>query len=185
MIAPEFLSGDFEDNFFPFSLTRSVADIRCGILTLREKWNYLLQEEEAFYPLLKVPGNLIPDVTLIHSLRSDNRESALESASRLVYLTDILRFNAIEIKKDFELITDGLLQLVDRNLQWHRMRLTGPATAFENEHGEIVELRIADTVLRNVRPQLQARALVITLHASIERWVTPPPSAPASITAAR
>ncbi len=107
MIAPEFLSDAFEDNFFPFSLTRSVADIRCGILTLREKWNYLLQEEKAFYPLLKVPGNLIPDFTLIHSLRSDNRESALESASRLVYLTDILRFNATEIKKDFELITKG------------------------------------------------------------------------------
>ena len=37
-------SGPFADDFFPFSLIRSVADIRCGILTIREKWNLFLKK---------------------------------------------------------------------------------------------------------------------------------------------
>jgi UDP-N-acetylglucosamine diphosphorylase/glucosamine-1-phosphate N-acetyltransferase len=32
------------ENFLPFAYTRSVADIRCGILTIREKWENYLQQ---------------------------------------------------------------------------------------------------------------------------------------------
>ena len=39
------VEGPFSDDFFPFSLTRSVADIRCGILTIREKWDIYLKKE--------------------------------------------------------------------------------------------------------------------------------------------
>jgi len=34
--------GDTREQLLPFTYTRPVADIRCGILTLREKWEYFL-----------------------------------------------------------------------------------------------------------------------------------------------
>ena len=34
--------GDYRDNLLPFTYTRPVADIRIGILTIREKWNHYL-----------------------------------------------------------------------------------------------------------------------------------------------
>ncbi len=48
MNALSLVSGSFADDFFPFSLTRSVADIRCGILTIREKWNSYLKNNPSF-----------------------------------------------------------------------------------------------------------------------------------------
>ena len=58
MNALSLVSGSFADDFFPFSLTRSVADIRCGILTIREKWNqYHLKNNPGFrqeFPFLPI-----------------------------------------------------------------------------------------------------------------------------------
>lgn len=39
--------GNVRHRFFPFTHTRPVADIRCGILTMRERWEFLLQESTA------------------------------------------------------------------------------------------------------------------------------------------
>jgi hypothetical protein len=50
MNAPSLVSGPFTDDFFPFSLTRSVADMRCGILTIREKWNVYLKNKPSLPP---------------------------------------------------------------------------------------------------------------------------------------
>ena len=57
--------GPFADDFFPFSLTRSVADIRCGILTIREKWNHYIKNEPGIAGEISVPANIIPDQALI------------------------------------------------------------------------------------------------------------------------
>jgi len=69
-------SGDLQ----PFTFTRAVADIRCGILTIREKWekyastavsvltsSYLqpLYSSEASLPVLYINGALLPDSDLM------------------------------------------------------------------------------------------------------------------------
>ena len=64
MNAPSLVSGSFADDFFPFSLTRSLADFRCGILTIREKWNYLLKNNPSFPAGISIPANIIPDQEL-------------------------------------------------------------------------------------------------------------------------
>jgi UDP-N-acetylglucosamine diphosphorylase / glucose-1-phosphate thymidylyltransferase / UDP-N-acetylgalactosamine diphosphorylase / glucosamine-1-phosphate N-acetyltransferase / galactosamine-1-phosphate N-acetyltransferase len=99
--------GPFTDDFFPFSLTRSVADIRCGILTLREKWNFYLRDNPVIPPEISIPSNIIAGNGLVRLLSGDNPESVLQQAVRLTSLTDILRFNETEIEKDFQLITTG------------------------------------------------------------------------------
>ncbi len=101
------VEGPFADDFFPFSLTRSVADIRCGILTIREKWNHYLKNEPGIAGEISVPANIIPDPSLILSLLRNSQESSLQQSNRLLNLTDILRYNESEIKNDFDLITKG------------------------------------------------------------------------------
>ena len=107
MNAPSLVSGSFEDDFFPFSLTRSLADIRCGILTIREKWNYQLQNIPAFPAGISIPANIIPDHELVQSIVELNTEFALGKTPILSKLPDILLYNSSEIKKDFDLITRG------------------------------------------------------------------------------
>src|SRR5450432_4292206 len=107
MNVPSLISGFFADDFFPFSATRSVADIRCGILTIREKWNYYLKKYPLLPETITLPANILPDPELIDSVSSGTKEPDLRKATSLMDLTDILRFNAGEIKKDFDLIISG------------------------------------------------------------------------------
>ncbi|HEY2350539.1 MAG TPA: putative sugar nucleotidyl transferase [Puia sp.] len=107
MNAPSLVSGSFEDDFFPFSLTRSLADIRCGILTIREKWNYLLKNNLSFPPGISIAANVIPDQDLLDLIRETNSILNPEKTIRLLQLPDILYYNLTEIKKDFDLITKG------------------------------------------------------------------------------
>ena len=107
MNALSLVDGPFADDFFPFSLTRSVADIRCGILTIREKWNYRLKNLSPLSADLSIPANIIPDEGLIRSITGLNPQPVYDGATRLLDLTDILRHNASEIKNDFKLITEG------------------------------------------------------------------------------
>ncbi|HMG67615.1 MAG TPA: putative sugar nucleotidyl transferase, partial [Chitinophagaceae bacterium] len=99
--------GFFVDDFFPFSLTRSIADIRCGILTIREKWNYYLQKYPSLPETITFPANLLPDHELMESVTTGIKEPDLRKTTRLTDLTDILRYNGVEIKKDFDLIMSG------------------------------------------------------------------------------
>ncbi|HSZ32051.1 MAG TPA: putative sugar nucleotidyl transferase [Puia sp.] len=101
------VDGSFADKFYPFSLTRSVADIRCGILTIREKWTHYLKNIHQLPGELSVPANVIPNHSLIRSLLSKNREDIFRYSNRLLDLTDILRHNESELRNDFHLITEG------------------------------------------------------------------------------
>lgn len=101
------VDGSFADKFYPFSLTRSVADIRCGILTIREKWTCYLKNNHSLQSDLSLPANIIPNHALIRSLSSKNREDIYRYSNRLLNITDILRQNESELRNDFHLITEG------------------------------------------------------------------------------
>jgi UDP-N-acetylglucosamine diphosphorylase / glucose-1-phosphate thymidylyltransferase / UDP-N-acetylgalactosamine diphosphorylase / glucosamine-1-phosphate N-acetyltransferase / galactosamine-1-phosphate N-acetyltransferase len=107
MNVPTLISGSFNDDFFPFSLTRPLMDIRCGIFTIREKWSYYIKNYPSFPAASTLQANILPDRDLIQSICDGKTERALEKATMLLFLTDILRFNGGEIKKDFDLITSG------------------------------------------------------------------------------
>jgi UDP-N-acetylglucosamine diphosphorylase/glucosamine-1-phosphate N-acetyltransferase len=133
MNAPSLVSGSFEDDFFPFSLTRSLADFRCGILTIREKWNYYLKDNHSFPAGISVPANIIPDQELIQSICDHNAGIALGKTTILLQLPDILLYNLSEIKKDFDLITKGRLTAAISSTN----KLTGSAIFLEP--GAVVE----------------------------------------------
>ncbi len=78
----------------PFTYTRPVAGIRCGIQTIAEKWSEWLQTEISYqtesylsnrFPLIKsednlyINGALCPDVLLIEAIEKLSSESVLLS----------------------------------------------------------------------------------------------------------
>jgi UDP-N-acetylglucosamine diphosphorylase / glucose-1-phosphate thymidylyltransferase / UDP-N-acetylgalactosamine diphosphorylase / glucosamine-1-phosphate N-acetyltransferase / galactosamine-1-phosphate N-acetyltransferase len=106
MNALSLAGGPFADDLFPFSLTRSVADIRCGILTIREKWECYFKK----HPLpsgLSIPANMIPRVELVRALLENDMKVLDNWNHKLNDCTDILRLNPQEIQHDFDLITSG------------------------------------------------------------------------------
>src|ERR1700688_820056 len=107
MNAPSLVDGPFSDDFFPFSLTRSVADIRCGILTIRGKWNIYIKNKSEIPGGLALEANIIPDPEIIRSFLQKDPENYLQHTHRLLNPIDILRYNGREIKNDFLLITEG------------------------------------------------------------------------------
>lgn len=81
-------------DLLPFTYTRPVALIRCGILTLEEKWQYSLEGSYSFladaylrekFPLtttddnLYINGSVIPDPGLVSAIGSLSAEEAIYS----------------------------------------------------------------------------------------------------------
>jgi UDP-N-acetylglucosamine diphosphorylase / glucose-1-phosphate thymidylyltransferase / UDP-N-acetylgalactosamine diphosphorylase / glucosamine-1-phosphate N-acetyltransferase / galactosamine-1-phosphate N-acetyltransferase len=133
MNAPSLVSGSFVDDFFPFSLTRSLADFRCGILTIREKWNYYLKDNLSFPAGISLPANIIPNEELVQSICDLKAGFAWGKTAMLLQLPDILHYNLSEIKKDFDLITKGRLTAAISSTN----KLTGSAIFLEP--GAVVE----------------------------------------------
>jgi UDP-N-acetylglucosamine diphosphorylase / glucose-1-phosphate thymidylyltransferase / UDP-N-acetylgalactosamine diphosphorylase / glucosamine-1-phosphate N-acetyltransferase / galactosamine-1-phosphate N-acetyltransferase len=70
------LENESQLNLFPFTQTRSVADLRVGIFTIREKWSNILgypvdvlpaaarpRNETSFVPANILPGNAMPETS--------------------------------------------------------------------------------------------------------------------------
>lgn len=91
------------ENLLPLSFTRPVADFRCGILTIKEKWEKYLPGEYGYYPVeylrdaygtvdhpkadsLYIAGNVLPDAPLCNEI------IALEKGSALFYKDKLIAF---------------------------------------------------------------------------------------------
>lgn len=102
-----------KEQLYPFSATRHVADIRIGILTIREKWA-LLDANNFIYEsdtTITIPANIIPTTTNVHAifngiLNSDLPDNS-EQIKRFQYPWNIFELNDWAIRKDYELITAG------------------------------------------------------------------------------
>src|SRR3954453_21143450 len=111
-------------HLFPFTLTRAAADIRIGILTIREKWTRLLGHpvlvnraddylqspamEGAVTPVV-FSGNIVPSAAFVKELLSGtySKEAFLQQSSvRILHHPwDIFAYNGWAIKEDFALVT--------------------------------------------------------------------------------
>jgi len=131
-----------KENLYPFTAIRSVADIRIGILTIREKWERILNEK--IYTTSEIgvkdneqnntrvySANLVPSTRSIEALLSGVKDSG---AILLDYPWHIFQHNDKALREDFELICKGRTsQLLSR---------TNKAISPENifiEEGAIVE----------------------------------------------
>lgn len=110
---------ELEDHLFPFSQTRSVADIRIGILTIRQKWEKLLQRpvtvlkknEEPPADAIVFAANILPTAAFIQSLFNSAGQPTGEPDYNLVkilqYPWHIFQWNDWALREDFQLLTRG------------------------------------------------------------------------------
>ncbi len=105
------------NSLFPFTQTRSVADLRIGILTIREKWEqifgYRVIDRKSNDPeALSLPSNWIPNSEWLSSnekmaFRPEDLKASGDSIRKILYPWHIFQFNDQEIRSDFELLTMG------------------------------------------------------------------------------
>ena len=89
-----FDSTEAHQNLLPLSFTRPIADFRCGILTIKEKWEKYIPGEYGYFPVeylrdkfgsvsnpyedaLFIAGNLLPRPDLLEAIRNLNPGEAL------------------------------------------------------------------------------------------------------------
>jgi len=105
----------FRLQLYPFTLTRSVLDIRIGILTLREKWEKLfefnIQSPDTYEKnLARIPANIIPDKLLVEAIekkRTDEFLNTNANATRIELPWNIFQWNAEYIISDYAGLTSG------------------------------------------------------------------------------
>ncbi|MEO8583354.1 MAG: putative sugar nucleotidyl transferase [Flavitalea sp.] len=115
---PFLLTGkDLEENLFPLALTRSVADIRVGILTIRQKWEkYLGRKIETAEENPRVQqhanilsANVLPSEKFIDSLFNEDGSISGDADWGSVRIiqnpTHIYLHNDWAIREDYKLIT--------------------------------------------------------------------------------
>ena len=100
------------DDLYPFTLTRSAADIRVGILTIREKWENLLGDRiNTLSEVLEndqdrhgtiIPANIIPSLKWFKSFK---KKGNIDEQLKIKYPWHIFKNNDTIIRSDFELIT--------------------------------------------------------------------------------
>jgi UDP-N-acetylglucosamine diphosphorylase / glucose-1-phosphate thymidylyltransferase / UDP-N-acetylgalactosamine diphosphorylase / glucosamine-1-phosphate N-acetyltransferase / galactosamine-1-phosphate N-acetyltransferase len=106
---------NYRENLFPFTHTRHTANIRIGILTIKEKWELLLGEKISLDENklgIHIPANIIPT--------KENYEHIVESASKNIFLmeTDIIKIisfpwhifqlNEYALRQDFLLLSQNM-----------------------------------------------------------------------------
>lgn len=103
--------GDVRDALLPFTFTRPVADIRIGILTIREKWEtYLryttttLTEDylSAKYPMVEVENNVMINASYLPTQELADIILNLEPMQAVVYQEDIVAFYTQETQEEVD-----------------------------------------------------------------------------------
>jgi UDP-N-acetylglucosamine diphosphorylase/glucosamine-1-phosphate N-acetyltransferase len=106
---------EIKDNLYPLTLTRSAADIRVGILTIREKWRrYLgtepvIADEDGVAPgnAMILSANIVPSRKFAESLFIADGNPAWELVKIIQYPWHIFQWNDWAIREDFALLTHG------------------------------------------------------------------------------
>lgn len=106
---------EIKDNLYPLTLTRSAADIRVGILTIREKWQKYLKtepiiaDEDGIVPdnAMILSANIIPSRRFAESLFNGDGEPAWDLVKIIQYPWHIFQWNEWAIREDFALLTEG------------------------------------------------------------------------------
>ena len=130
-------------SLYPFTHTRHTADIRVGILTIRQKWEKLTglkiftEESHRNEESIVIDAALIPhgdNYEMIVEGARNNSLSDTDTIERLEYPWNIFQLNDWALRNDFELLTKGKIS--------QPLSKTNQAISPENifiEEGAIIE----------------------------------------------
>ncbi|MHC5202570.1 GlmU family protein [Myroides sp. LJL119] len=97
--------GDVRDNLLPFTYTRPVADIRVGILTIREKWEKYLGYTTTTltqdylsdkFPMVEMQHNVMINAAYLPTLELVEQVKSLQKDQAIIHNQDIIAFYTLE-----------------------------------------------------------------------------------------
>ena len=103
--------GPFRENLLPFTYTRPVADIRVGILTIREKWETYLDSTTTTvtedylsgkYPMVEMEENIMINASYLPNFELVQMVKNLEKNQVIFKDDDIIAFFANEAQDDID-----------------------------------------------------------------------------------
>ncbi|UGU15565.1 GlmU family protein [Sinomicrobium kalidii] len=106
--------GPVRNALLPFTFTRPVADIRIGILTIREKWEKLLKTNTSVitqdyladkFPLVSAGENILIDASYIPDPGLAEQVEQLKPGEAIYHEDNIIAFNSTEARADADLST--------------------------------------------------------------------------------
>ncbi len=103
-----FDDSEVKESLWPLTATRNTADIRMGILTIREKWQLLLKD--CSRENITINAAIIPSNQTEFSITEDGTvliSKEKETCKTIQYAWDIFKLNDWALRQDFELITVG------------------------------------------------------------------------------
>ncbi len=114
--------GPFRNNLLPFTFTRPVADIRVGILTIREKWETYLDSTTTTitedylsdkYPMVEMEENIMINASYLPNLELSEMIKSLEKNQAIFKDEDIIAFFTNEAQEDIDFSTYQALEFND------------------------------------------------------------------------
>lgn len=106
--------GPFRDNLLPLTFTRPVADIRVGILTIREKWETYLDSTTTTvtedylsekYPMVEMEENIMINASYLPNFELVEMVKGLENNQAIFKGEDIIAFFTNEAQDDIDFST--------------------------------------------------------------------------------
>ncbi|MDV7138520.1 GlmU family protein [Maribacter sp. TH_r10] len=97
--------GPVRDSLLPFTFTRSVADIRMGILTIREKWEKYLNTTTTTvtedylserYPMVEMEENVLINASFLPNKNLVEKVRSLKPNQAILYGEDVIAFYSRE-----------------------------------------------------------------------------------------
>ena len=106
--------GPYRDNLLPFTYTKPVADLRIGILTIREKWELFLKTTTTTftedylsekYPMVELENNVMINASVIPSKDLVEQIKSLKHNQAIFYNEELIAFFSLSNVEtiDFEL----------------------------------------------------------------------------------
>ena len=118
--------GDKRNSLLPFTFTRPVADIRIGILTIREKWEkYLgfttttITEEylEDKYPMVEMDNNVLINASFIPSKSLVDCIKKLSGNQAIFYGEELIAFFTTHTQEEVDFDTYQKIEFKEDLLQ--------------------------------------------------------------------
>ena len=154
--------GQYRNQLLPFTYTRPVADIRIGILTIREKWEkYLglttttLTEEylEEKYPMVEMENNIMINASFLPTNKIVEQVKALKENEAIVKEDEILAFYTKDNQEEVDFDKYNLIDCVDNFIQikntWDIFSFNG--LAIQADFDLITQDRTSEPIPENVQ----------------------------------
>ena len=118
--------GPSRNNLLPFTYTRPMADIRVGILTIREKWEHFLKTtittvtEDYLsdkYPMVEMEVNVMINASYLPNLELVEMVKTLEENQAIFKGADVLAFYTKEAQEDIEFNTFEALEFQEHAIK--------------------------------------------------------------------